>query len=61
MENPANSAIFLYILIGIFTFITNPNILSSKDKKFKCLLPIYIIILSVLCYYLFIIVNMIKK
>tara|TARA_Y200000002_G_C22070854_1_gene410501 strand:- start:268 stop:474 length:207 start_codon:yes stop_codon:yes gene_type:complete len=52
------NAIFLYIILVIVLFILKPKLLEQKDQNGKqnsarCILPIALVIIAIVCYYFF--------
>ena len=62
--NPIRNAILLYIMLFIFLFVFKPDLIFHRDtnsgnltKKIKCTYPILIILISILSYYIFILLK----
>ena len=52
------NAICLYILLVVLLFVLKPQLLELKDengnsKSTKCVLPVALIIIAIVCYYFF--------
>jgi hypothetical protein len=52
------NAICLYILLVILLFTMKPNVMNTTDdngsyKSTRCILPIALIIIAIVCYYFF--------
>ncbi len=55
LKNPLTSAIILYLIILTIIVTMKPKLI--KNKKYKYLLPIVIILISIISYYVFAILN----
>ena len=52
-EYPLKSAIFIYLILITIIILAKPKLLNTQNSKVKCLLPIVIILVASLSYYLF--------
>lgn len=57
IESPIQSAIVLYILLLAIIFMMKPKIVDVKNRRNKIYLPIIILIVSVISYYIFALLN----
>ena len=52
------NSICLYILLVILLFVMKPNVMNTNDNNYsykstRCILPIALIIIAIVCYYFF--------
>ena len=59
-DHPIRSVIFIYFIFLALIFFIKPTIYKKRNEKGKCLFPIFIIILSAISYYIFIMMSWIK-
>jgi len=57
LEHPIRSSIILYLIILALIMIFRPNLITGKNKKHKYILPIVIIAVSMISYYIFALLN----
>jgi hypothetical protein len=55
LKSPLRNAIILYIILAITIFTFKPKLIQNNDNKY--LISIIIIIISVISYYIFAILN----
>ena len=56
-DSPIRSAIVLYFFLLVVLFFFRPRLLEYNDEKGKCALPIVILIVSIISYYIFAVIS----
>jgi hypothetical protein len=62
--SPLRNAILLYVVLFILLFMFKPDLIFHRDlksgelsKKIKCTYPILVILISILSYYIFVLMK----
>jgi glucose uptake protein GlcU len=55
LHNPLRSSIIFYIIILLFLTIFRPKLIKNKDNKY--ILPIIVLLISTISYYIFAVLN----
>ena len=62
--SPLRNAVLLYIVLFILLFMFKPDLIFHRDlksgelsKKIKCTYPILVILISILSYYIFVLMK----
>ena len=55
LSNPIQSAIIVYLILICLLIVMKPKIVTTKKRK--CYLPVAVVMLSVIVFYVFVLLN----